>query len=120
MIIKSCKSKAGTARPAALIHLVGANELYPMLLSWQSSSLAFRRYAGIIDQKSSIFVNLRRPDTENFGLGFQSGPRRKSTSGAGPPDPCSIRWAPPHTGEILGLIILQANALVDVKEGIYL
>jgi len=72
MVIKLCYSDPGNARAAALKDLIGAGDLYPMVLTWWSSSLGYRRYAAIIGLKSPLFVNSRLPDQENFGAGLQS------------------------------------------------
>ena len=87
MVIKLCLSDPDNARAAAVEDLVGAGELYPMVLTWWSSSLAFRRWAAIIGRKRPLFDACRQIYQENFGQGLHSGRRREAPWGR---DPCTL------------------------------
>ena len=97
--------------------MVGAGELYLLVVVWRSSSLGFRRYAAIIDRKSPVFVNLRPPDTENFDVGFHGALGKRLSCASAPPASCSIRWHSSHPGDMHGLVILHARLLGVSKEG---
>ena len=66
------------------MHIVGADELYQMVLVCLRGKIGVRRYKSIIGENSPIFDASRQIYQENFGQGLHSGRRRELPWGREP------------------------------------
>jgi len=104
-------------RATAHKDLVGAGELYLLVVAWSSSCLGFRRYALIIDRKSLFSSICGELTKKTFARVYNQLPQGDR---AGPREPRSLApagGAPLTLKEMRGLVVLQGRAPALAMEG---
>ena len=98
-------------------HLVGAAALHPMVQAGQGGKFGLGRYGAIIGRKRPLFDACWQIYPENFGQGLHSGRRQEMPWGRDP----RILVVPlkrlPHSGEIVGLLLLHDRPPGLASEG---
>ena len=97
--------------------MVGADELYPMVLVGLREKIGVGRYNSTTGRKRPLFDARRQIYQENFGQGLHPGRRREAPRARDP----RILVVPlkrlPHSGEILSLPLLQGRPPGLAREG---
>ena len=97
--------------------LVGAAALHPLVAVGQGGKFGLGRYGAIGGRKRPLFDPCRQIYTENFGQGLQSGRRQEAPRARDP----RILYVPlkrlPHSGEIVGLLLLHDRPPGLASEG---
>ena len=98
-------------------HLVSAAARHLMVAVWLGGKIGVGRCAAISARKSPLFDAPRQIDQENFGQGLQSGRRQEAPRARDP----RILVVPlkrlPHSGEIVGLLLLHDRPPGLAREG---
>ena len=99
------------------LNLVGAAALHPMVAVGQGGKFGLGRYGAIGGRKRPIFSAPRQIYPENFGQGLQSDLQQEMPWGQDP----RILVVPlkrlPHSGEIVGLLLLHDRPPGLAREG---
>ena len=99
------------------LHMVGAGELYLMVLVGLRGKIGAGRYNSTTGQKRPIFGAPRQIYTENFGQGLHSGRRQEIPWGQDPRILVVNLLRLPHSGEMLSWPLLQGRLPGIASEG---